>query len=226
MKLDILYSDNHLLAVNKPAGLSTQVSNEHKDSLEEHAREWVRREFNKPGNVFLHTVHRLDRPVSGVVLFARTDKALSRLNASLREKKAEKIYLAVIQGNPPQESGTLVHHHSHGDFKAKITPNPHKGSKIAVLEYERIAKMNGFSLLRIRLETGRYHQIRAQLGFIGCPVACDTKYGSRLKPENESIALHHREMSFIHPTLGSEISVTADIPSFYPWNIFRELLRS
>ncbi|QAR32582.1 RluA family pseudouridine synthase [Geovibrio thiophilus] len=225
MKLDILYSDNHVLAVNKPAGLSTQVSNEHKESLEEYAREWVKREFGKPGNVFLHTVHRLDRPVSGVVLFARTDKALSRLNASMREKKAEKIYFAVIQGNPPYESGTLVHHHSHGNFKAKITQNPHKDSKIAVLEYERTAKMNGLSLLRIRLETGRYHQIRAQLAFIGSPIAGDTKYGSKIKSENDSIALHHREMSFAHPTLGTEISVTADIPSFYPWNILRESLR-
>ncbi|MGE4498252.1 MAG: RluA family pseudouridine synthase [Deferribacterales bacterium] len=225
MKLDILYSDNHVLAVNKPAGLSTQVSNEHKESLEEYAREWVRREFGKPGNVFLHTVHRLDRPVSGVVLFARTDKALSRLNASMRERKTEKIYLAVIQGNPPQESGTLVHHHSHGNFKAKVTLNPHKDSKIAVLEYERIAKMNGFSLLKVRLETGRYHQIRAQLAFAGCPIAGDSKYGSRVKTENDAVALHHRKMCFTHPTQGIEVPVTADIPSFYPWNLFRETLR-
>jgi len=222
MKLDILYSDNHILAVNKPAGLSTQVSNEHKESLEEYAREWVRREFNKPGNVFLHTVHRLDRPVSGAVLFARTDKALSRLNAFLRDKKAEKIYFAVIQGNPPAETGTLIHHHSHGNFKAKITQNPHKNSKIAVLEYERIAKVSGLSLLKINLETGRYHQIRAQLSFAGFPIAGDTKYGSRIKTDNEAVALHHRKLTFKHPTQQEEITVTADLPSFYPWNLFRE----
>lgn len=224
MKLEILYSDNHVLAVNKPAGLSTQVSDRHTESLEEFAREWVKKEFNKPGKVFLHTVHRLDRPVSGVVLFARTDKALSRLNASMREKKSEKIYLAAVSGRIAEESATLTHHHSHGNFKAKITAAPHKDSKPAVLHYERLGKSGELSLLLIRLETGRYHQIRAQLSFIGCPIAGDTKYGSKIKADGERIALHHREISFIHPTLQEFTRVSAETPAVYPWNIFKELL--
>ena len=224
MKIQILYVDNHVLALNKPAGISTQVSGEHKESLEEFAREWVKFEFKKPGNVFLHTVHRLDRPVSGIVLFARTDKALSRLNAAMREKKSQKTYLAIVSGRLSQESGTLTHHHSHGNFKAKVTEKPHKDSKPAVLHYERLGKTNELSLLLIRLETGRYHQIRAQLSFIGCPIAGDTKYGSKIKTDGEQIALHHKEMSFIHPTLQESIRVSASAPAVYPWNIFKELL--
>jgi 23S rRNA pseudouridine1911/1915/1917 synthase len=224
MKLQILYSDNHVLAVNKPAGVSTQVSEEHKESLEEFAREWVKNEFNKPGKVFLHTVHRLDRPVSGVVLFARTDKALSRLNASMREKKSEKTYFALVSGKLERESGTLTHHHSHGNFKAKITDKPHKDSKPAVLHYERLGKTNELSLLLVRLETGRYHQIRAQLSHIGCPIAGDSKYGSRIKLDGEQIALHHKEISFIHPTLQESMRVSAGVSQTYPWNLFKDLL--
>lgn len=222
MKLEILYSDNHLLAVNKPVGIATQVSDNNPESLEEYARMWVKQEFNKPGNVFLHTVHRLDKPVSGVVLFAKTEKALKRLNESLREKNAEKIYLAVVKGKLAAEYGKLIHHHSHGNFKAKITPNPHKDSKIAILNYERAGKIKEFSLLRIKLETGRYHQIRAQLAYAGCPIIGDSKYGSTVKCANDEIALHHRSLTFIHPTLKEKVRVTANIPNFYPWNLFRE----
>lgn len=187
-KENIVYIDNHLLVVKKPAGMATQPD------LEELAKAYVKEKFRKPGAVFLQPVHRIDKPVSGLVLFARTSKALSRLQAMMRERKIEKIYHAWVEGKVPSRQGTLVHHLEHGHHRAEISSQ----GKESVLDYAVLQQKEGLTLLEIHLHTGRYHQIRAQLAAIGCPVAGDTKYGSR-RTWPEGIALQHVEMRLEHP---------------------------
>lgn len=176
------------MVVDKPAEIATQPD------LTELAKAWVKRKFNKPGNVFLEPIHRLDKPVAGVVLFARTSKALSRLQEQMREREMEKIYEGWVEGVPKESQAVLKHHLLHGSFRAEISPE----GKEAILEYEVIRKERGRSLLRIRLHTGRYHQIRAQLSAIGCPILGDTKYGSHVAWK-KGIALYAKELSFKHP---------------------------
>lgn len=185
---NILLCDNHVLVVDKPAEIATQPE------LVELAKAWVKKKFNKPGNVFLEPIHRLDKPVAGVVLFARTSKALSRLQEQMRERKMEKIYEAWVEGAPKQDKGELRHLLLHGSFRAEISPE----GKEAILEYEVMKKEKNHTELRIRLHTGRYHQIRAQMSAIGCPVLGDAKYGSHAAWK-EGIALYARELSFRHP---------------------------
>ncbi|MDX8430693.1 MAG: RluA family pseudouridine synthase [Candidatus Algichlamydia australiensis] len=201
---EILYLDNHLLVVNKPAGLLTQPSPTASDSLEERAKAYIKKRFAKPGAVFLHAVHRLDRAVSGIVLFARTSKALSRLQEQQRERKIKKIYYALVDQTPTEKKGKLEHKLSHGSFKAVVKD----GGKEAVLFYEVIGK----NLLRIELVTGRYHQIRAQLSAIGSPIVGDQKYGSTKTFHSEAIALHHGEMIFSHPTTKEKLSISSRSP--------------
>jgi 23S rRNA pseudouridine1911/1915/1917 synthase len=185
---DIVYADNHILVVDKPPEMATQPD------LEELAKLWIKKKYKKPGNVFLHPIHRLDKPVSGLVVFARTSKALSRLQQMMRERKIEKIYHALVEGKPAEEKGKLIHHLKHGSFRAKVSDE----GKEAILEYRVIRQERGCTLLEIQLVTGRYHQIRAQLAEIGCPIVGDRKYGSQ-KPWPKGIALHHSEMRFEHP---------------------------
>ncbi len=185
--LDPIYCDNHLLVLNKPAGVATQPD------FHEEARAWVKESFSKPGNVFLEPIHRLDKPVGGIVVFARTSKALSRLNAAMREKRIRKTYIAKVEGVVEKE-GTLEHDLVHGDFQAFVSP---KGKR-AILHYRRLKKSEKHSLVKIELETGRYHQIRAQFAAIGHPVVGDAKYGSREK--HSQIALHHQTLILEHPT--------------------------
>lgn len=184
----IIYSDNHLLVVEKPVEVATQPD------LTEMGQAWIKKKYQKPGNVFLHPIHRLDKPVSGLVLFARTSKALSRLQEMMRERKIEKIYHALVEGKLPEAQGQLVHHLKHGSFRAEVS----REGKEAVLDYLILRQERGVTLLEIHLATGRYHQIRAQLADIGCPILGDEKYGSRrLWPKG--IALHHSELHFEHP---------------------------
>lgn len=183
-----VYSDNHLLVVDKPAEMATQPD------LTELAKAWVKKKYNKPGNVFLHAVHRLDRSVSGLVLFARTTKALSRLQQMMRDRKIVKIYHALVEGELPAEQGRLVHHLIHGSFRAEVS----KEGKESILEFRVLKREKGATLIEIDLITGRYHQIRAQLSAVGCPVIGDAKYGSK-RPWKKGIALHHSEIKFEHP---------------------------
>lgn len=220
--MEILFADNHVIAASKPAGIPTQPSDGHKDSFEGRVKQWLREKDGKTGNVFLHALHRLDTPVSGAVLFAKTDKALSRLNASMRDKKHKKIYLAVVEGVFKNTKGTLSHHHSHMRFMARITDKPHEGSKEAVLSYEVKAVDGGRSLVEVTLDTGRYHQIRAQLAHIGHPIFGDEKYGSRNRMDNCAIALHHYRMAFVHPVSKEFITVTAPLPDAFPFSRFSE----
>ena len=213
--LAVLFEDNHLLAVNKPAGVLTQPSDTVEDSVETRAKEWVRRVKEKPGAVFLHAVHRLDREVSGVVLFARTSKALSRLNEEMRSRRVEKIYHALVEGVPPRESGVLEHWLVHGSHAAKVVPAGSTGARLARLEYRALRHDDGLTLVEIRLETGRYHQIRAQLSEMGCPIAGDGRYGSRHATSGR-IALHHRRLTFAHPVRKEPVGIEAPYPAEWP----------
>lgn len=241
MNLDILYHDNHLLAVNKPAGLLTQPSGTDKDNLEDRAKVYIKEIKGKPGNVFLHAVHRLDQVVSGAVLFACTDKALSRLNADMRAHKFSKIYHAVVSGMPPQKEGSLRHFLVHDDYHAKIAREGDSDAKECRLDYRVLSSSVGrvtspgasftpgevtrpttkttsgkYTCLEIQLHTGRYHQIRAQLAAIGCPILGDEKYGSTIKLPGGAIALHHARLTVIHPVTKEEIVIEAPYPGHWP----------
>jgi 23S rRNA pseudouridine1911/1915/1917 synthase len=218
---EILLLDNHLLAVNKPAGLVTQPSGAHADSMESRAKAWLKQELGKPGNVFLEAVHRIDRPVSGVVLFARTSKALSRLNASQRAKDCQKTYLAVVAGVPASAKGRLEDTLVHDSHCARVVAPDHPRGKPALLEYEILGSRKGHSLLRIRLLTGRYHQIRVQLAHMGCPIIGDLAYGSSQNLPDNAIALHHWELCIPHPVGEREVCrVLAPVPVTAPWDRF------
>jgi 23S rRNA pseudouridine1911/1915/1917 synthase len=200
---NIVLCDNHILVVDKPAEVATQPD------LTELARAWVKQKFNKPGRVFLEPIHRLDKPVSGLVLFARTSKALSRLQEQMRERHIEKIYEAWVEGSPKAMTGMLRHHLLHGAFRAEVSPQ----GKEAILEYQVLKQEKNRAHLRLVLHTGRYHQIRAQLSAIGCPILGDTKYGSRV-PWPHGIALRASELSFKHPVTKTLINVKGKIQAF------------
>ena len=187
-KESIVFLDNHLFAVDKPPMVETQ------GEFLTAAKEWIKHRFEKKGAVFLEPIHRLDKPVSGIVLFARTSKALTRLHGEMREREIKKTYQAIVEGSPPQKEGTLRHHLTHGEFRAHVDA---KG-KEAILHYRILEKRGNKTLLEISLETGRYHQIRAQLSAIGCPILGDKKYGSHAA-YSEGIALRHVRMELSHP---------------------------
>ena len=210
--IEVLFEDNHLLVLNKPAGLLTQPTSANADSLENQAKDWIKEKYQKPGNVFLEAAHRLDRPVSGVVVFGRTSKAVARLNASIREKETAKFYYALVDGCPRVEKGVLEHYLIHDDYQAQIVTKNHPGAKLAILYYRVIERRKGSSLLEIELNTGRYHQIRFQLSAIGCPIIGDHKYGSRKDFEPGAIALHHIRMQIPHPTTKALLTFEAPLP--------------
>lgn len=215
--IDLIFEDNHQLVLNKPAGLLTQPSGTDQESLEFFAKSWLKQKYSKQGNVFLEAVHRIDKPVSGIVLFAKTSKALSRLHEALREGKTEKTYLAIVEGNVLRESAILEHFLVHDDFHASISNQKNPAAKKAILEYRVIKRMSdGKSLLEIKLITGRYHQIRVQLAAIGHPIWGDERYGSchRLAVGN-SIALHHSLFCIPHPITGEKQTFEAPLPVLF-----------
>jgi 23S rRNA pseudouridine1911/1915/1917 synthase len=196
--MEVTYVDNHLIIVKKPAGMATQTP-----GLEDWVKEWVKREFKKPGNVFLQPVHRLDKVASGLVLFARTSKALTRLQAAMRDRKIRKTYRAEVEGIPEKNEATLEHFMEHGDHKAYLS----QSGKRAILHYRVIQTEKGKALLEIDLETGRYHQIRLQLASIGHPILGDDKYGCRLSFPGVGIALEHIRLEFDHPVTGKRVII-------------------
>jgi 23S rRNA pseudouridine1911/1915/1917 synthase len=241
MNLEVLYHDNQMLAVNKPSGLLTQPSGTDKDNLEDRAKAYIKEVKGKPGNVFLHAVHRLDQVVSGIVLFACTDKALSRLNADMRAQRFTKIYHAVVSGAPAQKEGSLRHFLIHDDYRAEVAKEGDPDAKECLLDYRVITPAVGrvtspgvkkapgevtrptmekisseYTLLEIQLHTGRYHQIRAQLAAIGCPILGDEKYGSKVKLSGGAIALHHARLTVAHPVSKAEIVIEAPYPAHWP----------
>lgn len=208
MEDKIIYLDNHILVVNKSAGLLTQPSGTSEDSLENQCKQWLKQHFAKPGNVFLEAVHRLDRGVSGLVVFAKTSKALSRLNESQRSHHFQKTYRAIVEGSCPSK-GILENYLVHDDYSARVVETHEKkpiekDAKYCRLDYRLIQKSDRFNLLEIELKTGRYHQIRAQLAHAGWPVLGDQKYGSSfsnmfLQKDFHQIALHHFSLVLVHP---------------------------
>jgi len=195
----ILFSDNHLLAVDKPPGTLTQDSGTGARNLEDWAREWIRKEKNKPGAVFLNAVHRIDRVVGGVVLFARTSKALSRLTGDVRARRCRKTYEALVEGAPTEPEGRAIHWLVHAERRAECAREGTPGAKRAVLRYRVLEREEDVSRLEIELETGRYHQIRAQLSALGTPILGDAKYGAKRSFREEGIALLHARLEIRHP---------------------------
>jgi 23S rRNA pseudouridine1911/1915/1917 synthase len=204
----ILFADNHLLALDKPAGLLTQDSGTGQRNLEDWAREWVRVDKNKTGNVFLHAVHRIDKVVGGVVLFARTSKALARLNEDIRNHRCKKIYQAWVEGVPHPPAAELIHWLTHENHRARHCREGEKGAQRAVLRYRTLKQTDAQTLLKIELETGRYHQIRAQLSAIGCPIVGDEKYGAATSKEI-GIALRHVQLEIMHPITHKPLKISS-----------------
>jgi len=220
--MEVLYEDNHLIAINKSNNDLVQGDDTGDTSLDQQVKQYLKEKYNKPGNVYLGVTHRLDRPVSGVVLFAKTSKALSRINRLFKEKSVEKVYWAIVKQPPELPNGFLKHHLVRNPQKNKSFSydEPRKNSKEAVLTYKILASSDRYHLLEIRPETGRHHQIRSQLSKIGCPIKGDLKYGSPRSNKNGGISLHARKISFIHPVQKNNISITADPPRDNLWDFF------
>ena len=212
--MSILYEDNHLIIVNKSCGELVHSDITGDVSMEQMVKDYLKKKYNKPGDVFLGVVHRVDRPVSGIVIFARTSKALARMNQLFQEKQIKKKYWAIVKNLPPDETGTLIHYITRDTKKNRSYAhlNERGGSKKAVLHYRCIASSDRYHLLEIDLETGRHHQIRSQLAAIGCPVRGDLKYGFPRSNPNGGISLHARQIFFKHPVREQEINLTAPLP--------------
>lgn len=222
-QLQVLYEDNHLLVINKPAGVLVQGDKTGDIPLVELAKEYIARKYEKPGAVFLGVVHRLDRPVSGVVVFARTSKALERMNALFREKQTEKTYWAVVDNKPRLAEGKLVHWLVKDEKKNKTTAykQEHKEGLRSELDYKLIGDGGGHYLIEVKPLTGRPHQIRVQLASMGCAILGDLKYGSNEPTPDGSIALHARQLKFIHPVKKEPIIISAELPENNWWDAFR-----
>ena len=212
--INILYEDNHIIAVNKTQHDLVQKDATGDMALVDKVKQYLKEKYKKPGDVFLGVVHRLDRPVTGIVLFARTSKALSRLTTMFRNGEMKKTYLAIVKNPPPLESDRLVHHlvRNAKQNKSYCNENPKAGSKEAILSYRIIGRSDNYHLLEINLETGRHHQIRAQLSHIGSPIKGDLKYGFPRSNPDGGISLHAREIRFVHPVTRREEVITAALP--------------
>ena len=218
--LQVLFEDNHLIIVNKKAGDITQGDKTGDKPLSDVVKEYIKDKYNKPGNVFLGTVHRLDRPTSGCIIFARTSKALERLNKMLRDKTIQKTYWALVKIAPKKQEDTLINFLKKNpkNNKSSVYNKEIEGSKKAILHYKVIKKLHNYSLLEIDLETGRHHQIRTQLAYIGSPIKGDLKYGFDRSNKDGSISLHAKKINFLHPVTKEEIRITAPTPIDPIWN--------
>jgi len=218
----VLYEDNHLIIVNKRASDLVQGDSTGDEPLDAAVKQYIREKYNKPGDVFLGVVHRLDRPVSGCVIYARTSKALTRLSELFRTRDVKKSYWAIVTERPPAEEGVLRNFLKKNEQQNKsyVYDKEVKGSKEATLSYRIIGRSSSFYLVEIDLQTGRHHQIRAQLAAAGCPVRGDLKYGSKRSNEGGGISLHARRISFIHPVKKEEINVEAPLPEDKVWRLF------
>ena len=218
--LQVLYEDNHIIVINKRPGDIVQGDKTGDTPLSEVVKEYIKDKYNKPGKVYLGVVHRLDRPTSGIVIFARTSKALPRLNQLFKDRDAKKTYWALIKNMPPKEEDTLTHflkrNPKQNKSYAHIKEVPE--SKKAILDYKIIQKLDNYFLLEIDLHTGRHHQIRSQLSAIGCPIKGDLKYGFDRSNKDASISLHARKLSFKHPVKDLELNIIAPAPNDLIWN--------
>ncbi len=220
----ILYEDNHVIVVNKQASEIVQGDKTGDETLPDVIKHYLKEKYQKPGNVFCGVVHRLDRPTSGAVVFARTSKALERLNGQFREKETNKVYWAIVESKPPKNSDTLVHflRKNEQQNKSYASLTEQTGTKKAVLHYRLVASSDRYHLLEIELETGRHHQIRVQLSSIGCIIKGDVKYGAKRSNPDASICLHARTLSFHHPTTKELLKIVAPTPNDGLWKFFEK----
>lgn len=221
--MDVVYEDNHLIIVDKSSSEIVQGDKTGDKPLAEMVKEYIKQKYHKPGNVFLGVVHRLDRPVSGLVVFARTGKALARLNEMFRTKEVHKTYWAIVGNCPPAEEGELVHWlvRNEKQNKSYAYDKEKPEAKKAILDYKLIGRSERYFLLEIDLKTGRHHQIRCQLAKMGCPIKGDLKYGALRSNPDGSICLHARRVRFVHPVSKQEIDVTAPVPEGNLWHSFQ-----
>ncbi len=218
--LQVLYEDNHIIIVNKRAGDIVQGDKTGDKPLSDVVKEYIKAKYNKPGNVYLGVVHRLDRPTTGIVMFAKTSKALPRLNKLFAEKKANKTYWAIVKNSPLKPETTLINWLKKNPKNNKSTAYTKEveGSKKAILHYKLLKTLERYFLLEVELETGRHHQIRCQLSAIGSPIKGDLKYGFNRSNKDASISLHARRLQFIHPVSKDRIDITAHLPNDPIWN--------
>ena len=222
MEMTVVYEDNHIIIVNKTASEIVQGDKTGDTPLSETVKQYLKEKYAKPGNVFIGVTHRLDRPVSGLVVFAKTSKALSRLNEMFRLGQVHKTYWAIVKNAPPREEGQLVHYlvRNEQQNKSYAYDTEKRGAKRAELHYRLIARSENYYLLEVDLKTGRHHQIRCQLAKMGCPIKGDLKYGFPRSNPDGSICLHARHVSFIHPVSKLQIDVTAPLPEDRLWSSF------
>jgi 23S rRNA pseudouridine1911/1915/1917 synthase len=213
-KVQILYEDNHLIAVHKPGGVLVQGDVSRAPSLMDMVKDYIKRRYNKPGKVFLGLVHRIDRPVSGVVLFARTSKSASRLSEQWRRRSIIKVYWALVHGKMGSPSGTLRAYLEKGEKVVSLANDKRRGSQEAVLSYRTLRLRRKVSLLEVRLHTGRKHQIRSQLAAEGCPIVGDVKYGAPESREDGTICLIAKSLTFMHPTRPETVHIEAATPDW------------
>lgn len=217
--MQVVYEDNHIIIVSKRSGEIVQGDKTGDRTLADEVKEYIKKKYSKPGNVFLGITHRLDRPVSGLVVFAKTSKALSRLNDMFRNGDIHKTYWAITKNMPPKEEGTLTDWLTRNERQNKSYAHDHevKGSKQAMLHYKIIGRSDNYTLLEIKLMTGRHHQIRCQLAHIGCPIKGDLKYGAKRSNPDGSISLLARSIEFTHPVSKELVHVVSPIPDDNLW---------
>ena len=222
--MTILYEDNHLIVLNKTCSEIVQGDKTGDTPLSEVLKQWLKEKYNKAGNVFTGVIHRVDRPVSGIVIFAKTSKALERMNDLFRQGEVKKTYWAVVKKLPPQTEDELVHYlvRIGKQNKSYAYDSEQQGSQKAILSYKLIAKSDNYFLLEVDLKTGRHHQIRCQLAKIGCPVKGDLKYGFDRSNPDGGICLHARQVSFIHPVSKEQVTITAPVPDNKLWKQFEK----
>lgn len=222
--MEVIYEDNHIIIVNKTSSEIVQGDKTGDTPLSETVKEYLKVKYNKPGNVFCGVTHRLDRPVSGIVVFAKTSKALARLNNMFRDKDVKKTYWAIVANRPRETEGTLEHYLVRNEKQNKSYAYDHEvpNSKKAVLDYRLIASSERYYLLEVNLHTGRHHQIRCQLAKMGCPIKGDLKYGAPRSNPDGSISLHARHIEFVHPVSKEVVSVTAPVPDDRLWKTFEQ----
>jgi Pseudouridylate synthases, 23S RNA-specific len=220
--MQVVFEDNHIIAVNKSVSEIVQGDKTGDEPLSESLKQWLKEKYDKPGNVFLGVTHRLDRPVSGLVLFAKTSKALTRLNEMFRTGEIKKTYWAIVKTPPETPEKELTHYlvRNEKQNKSYAYDSEKPNSKKAVLSYKILTKSDNYTLLEIQLKTGRHHQIRCQLAKIGSPIKGDLKYGFPRSNPDAGISLHAREISFIHPVSKNEVTITAPVPSDNLWQSF------
>ena len=221
----IIYEDNHLIAANKPVGWLSQGDETGDWTLMDEMKRYIKWKYEKPGDVFLGSFHRIDRPASGVMIYAKTSKALTRMNALIKDRQIKKEYLIVTERRPLETADSLIHY-MEKDKKRNISKAydmKKKNRKESKLNYEMVGFLNQSCLIKVDLETGRSHQIRVQMSKIGANIIGDVKYGASKKMNNRGIALHCHSMSFIHPVKKEPITIKAEMPKSFPFDAFREL---